>query len=126
MKQAEIREEEKERVEEQTKLKDLSEWKSATADALKQKLQAKMRAKPSQVGYQTLHLISNSEVPVVGRRTFGELKKEPVNQLEVKEDDDEHGLDSLWKKDKGVKSSKSKRPLTDNSPSNSKKRKSEP
>jgi hypothetical protein len=123
MKQAEIREEEKDREEKEMKLKDLSEWKTKSADQLKSKLQKMSR--PAVVGYQTLHLIRNGEVPIVGRRSFGETVKSEVKTLETPEEDSSD-LDSLWKKDQKPKS-KSKRPLTDESPmKNTKKRKSHP
>lgn len=126
MKQADLRQEEKVREETEMKLRDLSEWKTASAESLKKKLL--QNKKPAVVGYQTLHLIRNSDGPILGRRTFGEMKKEPeLKTLEPQEDDQEaEDLDSMWKKDQRPKSS-SKRPLTDGTPKREqKKRKSHP
>ena len=137
MKQAEIREEERQREDKESRLKDLSEWRTASAESLKKRLVSKNGQGPRVVGYQTVYEISNVGSPVVGRRTFntGERKTKTKNTGDTagEEGHDEQGdegiveLDTLWKKDTSKTRSKSKRPLSDESPKKeTKKRRSHP
>ncbi|ODV72088.1 Mpp6p CYBJADRAFT_174355 [Cyberlindnera jadinii NRRL Y-1542] len=137
MKQAEIREEERQREDKESRLKDLSEWRTASSESLKKRLVSKNRQNPRMVGYQTVYEISNVGSPVVGRRTFntGERKTKTKNLEDAaggeghneQGDEDMVELDTLWKKDTSKTRSKSKRPLSDESPKKeTKKRRSHP
>lgn len=100
MKQAEKRAEEQDEEQQESKLKDLSEWKTSNAEKLKQKAQAK--PKVIAVGFTALNSLNNGP-PVIGRRTFGETKKEekkPEQEQEGKVND----LDKLWQKQKEERS----------------------
>lgn len=125
MKQAELKAEEKEIEEKETKLKDLSEWKTSSSEELKQKANAK--PKIISVGYTSINNLSNGP-PIVGRRTFGVTKEDKVEKK-----DEENDIDSLWKKQKddkkGLKGmNRSEKRGIDESPkkSQNKKRKSHP
>lgn len=125
MKQAELKAEEKEIEEKETKLKDLSEWKTSSSEELKQRANAK--PKIISVGYTSINNLTNGP-PIIGRRTFGETKEEKSEQK-----NEENDIDSLWKKQKeGQKSTKesnrSEKRANEDSPKKSqhKKRKSHP
>ncbi|KAH3679329.1 hypothetical protein WICMUC_001069 [Wickerhamomyces mucosus] len=147
MKQAEIREEEKEIEEKQTKLKDLSEWRTPSAQILKERFQN--QSKLNSVGFTSIKSVQGSNV-VVGRKIFGakEESKTPtkkskntsldeipgVNVEDDESDDDDVAIEKLWKEsqdDRSVKkdkfkSNRTKRNVNDSPKRSSKKRKSQP
>lgn len=124
MKQAEKKAEEKEIEEHETKLKDLSEWKTDSAASVKKK--ASSKPKIISVGYTSINTLSNG-APIVGRRTFGAKKEDEAK--EKKEDGND--IDAVWKKQKqekdSIKGAREKR-ANDESPkkTGNKKRKSHP
>lgn len=99
MKQAEKKAEEKEIEEHETRLKDLSEWKTESAESLKQK--AGSRPKIKTVGYTSINNLKNGP-PIIGRRTFGAKKDEEQTQEKPRDEDD---IDALWKKQKADRGS---------------------
>jgi len=120
MKAAEMKAEEKEIKEEETKLKDLSEWKTSTAEKLKQR--ANSKPKIISLGYTSINNLSGG-ASVVGRRTFGAKAEEKEEKKNEGND-----IDSLWKKQKEERGDKDIKRTRDESPkkSGNKKRKSHP
>lgn len=133
MKQAEIKEEEKQVEQEEMKMRDLSEWKTNVSEKLKQKGLA--RPKIIYAGYTNINSLQ-SRLPVAGRRVFGEKPEKVKPVIDLGGDDegetaqDKPDLDALWKKDKQQhkvnRVVSNKRNYEDSPKQTSKKRKSDP
>ncbi|KAH3684144.1 hypothetical protein WICPIJ_004874 [Wickerhamomyces pijperi] len=109
MRQAEIRDEKIEEEKKESRLKDLSEWKSPMASSLKKSFASKPKIQT--MGFSSINSM-NQMSDVVGRRVFG-AKEEPKKEKKQKDidedidtindpnddesDDDDVAIESLWK-----------------------------
>lgn len=122
-----MKEEEKKVEEKVMKLKDLSEWRTKGAEALKSKIRGK--PKVVSVGYSNINALDQSSAPVAGRRVFGEEPKVIAKGKDNEQGEEENDIDRafrLEKEEKEKSRSKTKRNIDNGSiPKKNKKIKSQ-